>query len=127
VKRFFGPIIMKKKIEDDPEAFAKASPLDRVHGDRPPFFVIHGDLDTLAPVDDARELVRLLREASEAPALYAEMQGAEHAFEVFPSFRTARVIEAVERFLHSVHQQFLAGREDEEVSEAQTADELVDS
>jgi acetyl esterase/lipase len=127
VKRFFGPMIMKKKLEDDPDAFAKASPLDQVRADRPPFFVIHGDLDTLAPVDDAREFVRLLRETSDAPVLYAEMQGAQHAFEIFPSFRSARVIEAVERFLHSVHQQFLAGREDEAVSETQAADELVDS
>lgn len=127
VKRFFGPIIMKKKLADDPEAFAKASPLDRVRPDRPPFFVIHGDLDTLAPVADAREFVRLLREASDAPVLYAEMQGAEHAFDIFPSFRTARVIEAVERFLHSVHQQYLAGREGEQVSEAETAEELVEN
>src|SRR4051794_34814443 len=127
VKRFFGPMIMKKKLEEDPEAFAKASPLDQVRPDHPPFFVIHGDLDTLAPVEDAREFVRLLRESSGAPVLYAEMQGAEHAFDVFPSFRSARVIEAVERFLHSVHEQHLRGRDGEQVSEPETVDELVDS
>jgi dipeptidyl aminopeptidase/acylaminoacyl peptidase len=118
---------MKKKLDEDPEAFAKASPLDQVRPDHPPFFVIHGDLDTLAPVEDAREFVRLLRESSGAPVLYAEMQGAEHAFDVFPSFRSARVIEAVERFLHSVHEQHLRGRDDEEVSETETAEELVES
>ena len=36
---------------------------------------------------------------SKQPVAYAEMQGAQHAFEVFPSVRTARVIEGVERFL----------------------------
>ena len=41
--------------------------------------------------------------------LYAEMQGAQHAFEIFPSYRTARVIEAVERFLHSIHRAYLRG------------------
>ena len=34
--------------------------------------------------------------------LYAEMQGAQHAFEVFPSARTAKVIEGVERFLSTL-------------------------
>jgi hypothetical protein len=30
------------------------------------------------------------------------MKGAQHAFDIFPSYRTARVIEGVERFLTSV-------------------------
>ena len=50
--------------------------------------------------------------------LYAEMAGAQHAFEIFPSYRTARVIEGIERFLHSVH----AGHR----SAAGVADELVE-
>ncbi len=41
--------------------------------------------------------------------LYAEMRGAQHAFEIFPSYRAARVIEAVERFLHSVHRAYQQG------------------
>jgi hypothetical protein len=39
---------------------------------------------------------------SSEPVLYAEMQGAQHAFEVFPSVRTATVIEGVERFLSTL-------------------------
>ena len=64
---------------------------------------------------------------SDAPVLYAEMHGAEHAFDVMPSFRTARVIEGVERFLHSVHEQYLQGRTDDQVSEQEVAEELVDT
>jgi hypothetical protein len=30
------------------------------------------------------------------------MHGGQHAFDVIPSFRTAPVIEAIERFLHTV-------------------------
>jgi acetyl esterase/lipase len=127
IKHFFGPMVMGKKFEEDPEAFRKASPMDRVRPDAPPFFVIHGSHDTLAPVEDAREFVELLRAASESPVLYAEMQGAEHAFDVFPSYRTARVIEGVERFLHSIHQQYLRGRTDKEVSEHEVAEELVEN
>ena len=127
IKRFFEPIIMKTKLADDPEAFAKASPLDLVRADAPPFFVVHGDKDTLAPVGDAREFVALLRETSAAPVLYAEMKGAQHAFDVFPSFRTARVVEAVERFLHSVHHQYLRGREGADVSEREVVAHVVDN
>jgi len=127
VRRFFGPIIMKKRLEDDPEAFAKASPIDRVRADAPPFLVIHGSRDTLAPVEDARLFVERLQAVSESPVLYAEMIGAQHAFEIFPSFRTAAVIEGVERFLTSIHQAYLAGREGEDVSEAEAGDDLVDA
>jgi acetyl esterase/lipase len=127
VRQFFGPIVMKKKFDEDPEAFAKASPMDQVNADAPPFFVVHGDLDTLAPVADAREFVARLRAVSKAPVLYAEMQGAEHAFDVFPSYRTARVIEGIERFLHSVHQQYLRGLTHGDVSEAEAGEQLVEN
>jgi acetyl esterase/lipase len=127
VTQFFGPIVMKKKLADDPEAFAKASPMDQVNALAPPFFVVHGDLDTLAPVADAREFVARLRAISKAPVLYAEMKGAEHAFDVFPSYRTARVIEGIERFLHSVHEQYLRGRSHGAVSEAEAGDQLVEN
>lgn len=125
VRRFFEPLVMRRRLEEDPAAFTAYSPMDQVRPDAPPFFVIHGSLDTLAPVADAREFVRLLREVSESPVLYAEMQGAQHAFEIFPSYRAARVIEAVERFLHSVHRSHLAGR-GQAVTEPELATELVD-
>jgi acetyl esterase/lipase len=127
VRRFFGPWVLGKKLEEDPDAFRKASPMDLVRSDAPPFFVIHGSHDTLVPVEDAREFVELLRAVSESPVLYAEMKGAEHAFEVFPSYRTARVIEGVERFLHSVHQQYVRGRSTEQVSEEEVSEALVDN
>ena len=66
VRRFFEPMVMQRKLADDPEAFAAYSPMDQVRADAPPFLVIHGSIDTLAPVEDAREFVRRLRETSEA-------------------------------------------------------------
>ncbi len=102
LSRFIEPMIMKASIAAEPERFAAASPLDLVRPDAPPFLVIHGSLDTLAPVEDARLFVERLRAVSRNPVLYAEMKGAQHAFDVFPSVRTAHVIEGVERFLHTV-------------------------
>ena len=58
--------------------------------------------------------------------LYAEMAGAQHAFEIFPSYRAARVIEGVERFLHSVHRH-LRGRTDEDVRTGEVAADLVET
>ena len=98
-RRFLEPMVMKTFVAEEPERYEEASPLHHVHDGVPPFFVIHGDRDTLAPVEDARAFVARLREVSQQPVLYAEMHGAQHAFEVFPSARTARVIEGVERFL----------------------------
>jgi acetyl esterase/lipase len=122
VHEFLRKHVMKAFIEDEPEAYEKASPLSRVRADAPPFLVVHGDGDTLAPVADARSFVEALRAVSRSPVLYAEMQGAQHAFEVFPSFRTARVIEAVERFLHHLHEEQARGRRP---TEAETADQLT--
>lgn len=97
--RFLEPLIMKAFIDDEPERFADASPIHHLRPDAPPFLVIHGDKDTLAPVEDARRFAESLRSVSEQPVLYAEMKGAQHAFEIFPSPRAAKVIEGVERFL----------------------------
>jgi acetyl esterase/lipase len=94
--------VMAARRAEDPEAFAKASPAHWVRADAPPFLVIHGSLDTLVPVAQARSFSDRLRAASSAPVLYAEMKGAEHAFDIFPSYRAARVIEGVERFLTSI-------------------------
>jgi acetyl esterase/lipase len=110
LRLFIEPRVMMKRLADDPAAFADYSPMDQVRADAPPFYAIHGNLDTLAPVEDAREFVRLLRDVSDSPVLYAELTGAQHAFEIFPSFRAARAIESVERFLHSVYRAHLQGR-----------------
>ena len=97
------PLIMKAFFDDDPEAFHRASPLDRVHAQAPPFLIIHGDKDTLAPVADARRFAQDLRQVSESEVLYIELHGAQHAFDVFGSPRTRRMVQAVERFLFVVH------------------------
>ena len=96
------PLIMKAFYADEPERFRDASPMFHVHADAPPMFVIHGDKDTLAPVSSARKFVERLRAVSHEPVVYAEMQGAQHAFEIFPSPRAARVIEGTERFLTTI-------------------------
>ncbi|HLW18485.1 MAG TPA: alpha/beta hydrolase [Actinomycetota bacterium] len=93
------PIVMKKKLSEAREDFVKASPLHRVNQDAPPFFVIHGKHDSLVPVAEARYFVERLRAVSRQPVAYAELPGTQHAFDVFPSIRSAHVVRAIERFL----------------------------
>jgi acetyl esterase/lipase len=94
--------VFKARFADEPELFRAASPTHRVRADAPPFLIIHGESDSLVPVADARRFVAELREASANPVLYAELAGAEHAFDIVPSVRTARVVETIERFLAAI-------------------------
>ena len=72
--------VMKVKLADAREAYEKASPIARVHPGAPPFFIVHGDRDTLVPVAEARAFARALREVGKAEVVYAEIPGAQHAF-----------------------------------------------
>lgn len=96
---FLAKTVFKNR---DREVARSASPLTLTRPDAPPFFVIHGTHDSLVNVSEARELVRRLRERSTSVVAYAELPGAEHAFDVFASIRSAHVIRGVERFLRVV-------------------------
>jgi acetyl esterase/lipase len=110
LRAFLGRFVFKTTFEASPEVFDRASPMSRVNAEAPPFLVIHGTNDTLAPVGEARLFVELLRKASRAVVAYAELPGAQHAFEVFASARTGHVVRGVARFLAFEHAAYLAAR-----------------
>jgi acetyl esterase/lipase len=60
---------------------------------------VQGKRDTLAPVLEAQAFVARLRELSHSPVLYMEFPGAQHIFDLFYSYRSARMIEGVGAFL----------------------------
>lgn len=95
-------IVFKRRYDEDPALFRSASPSFRVNAGAPPFLVIHGERDTLVPVRDARDFVERLRAVSRQPVRYIELPGAEHAFDLWPSERTARIVEGIGRFLTAV-------------------------
>jgi acetyl esterase/lipase len=74
------------------------SPMGHVHPDAPPFLIVHGDHDTYVPVSAARKFAETLRAASRSIVVYAELQGAQHAFDLFRSPRFESVVDAVEAF-----------------------------
>ena len=75
-----------------------SSPLAYVERDAPPFFVAHGDRDSVVIVEDARRFVERLRSLSSQPVVYAELPGAQHGFDLFHSLRFEQVVDAVEAF-----------------------------
>ncbi len=107
---FLQRLVMKSSPEAQREAWEKASPIARVHADAPPFFVIHGTHDSLAYVEDTRHFVHALRAISRQPVVYAELPGAQHAFDVFHSRRSAFAVEAVTRFVERLRADFVAAR-----------------
>jgi acetyl esterase/lipase len=97
---FLAPYIVQKRWADAPAEFEAASPVLRVTADAPDFFVIHGVHDTLVSVHQARLFVQRLREISKKSVVYAELPGAQHAFDLFPSIRSAHIVRAIDRYLH---------------------------
>lgn len=75
-----------------------SSPLAHVRPDAPPFFIAHGDHDTVAPVEVARLFAGTLGGVSTNPVVYAELPGAQHVFDLFGSLRFELVVDAVEAF-----------------------------
>jgi acetyl esterase/lipase len=97
---FLAGWVMKTKWRDHPEVFEDASPILRITPDAPDFFVIHGAHDSLVPVDQARQFVARLRDVSKRTVVYVELPGAQHAFDIFPSIRSAHIVRAIDRYLH---------------------------
>ena len=103
VPMLMEPLVMKAFLEDEPEKFHDASPLDRIHPEVPPFLVIQGDRDTLAPVVEAREFVDRLDDVSTSRVVYMEFPGAQHIFDLFYSNQSAQMVEGVLAFLNDEH------------------------
>jgi acetyl esterase/lipase len=111
--RWVAKRVVGKDPVRHPDIYRAASPLARVNAAAPPFFVIHGHDDSLIPVPEARAFVDALRAVSDDPVVYAELAGAQHAFDIFPSIRSAHVVRGVERFLDWTYRRaVLAGQTD---------------
>jgi acetyl esterase/lipase len=95
---FFVEKILKCTPDDNRALWEQGSPLFHVRADAPPFFVLHGDRDSLLLVEDARHFVAALHAVSSQPVAYGELPGAQHAFDGFPSVRCGHVVNGVERF-----------------------------
>jgi acetyl esterase/lipase len=87
---YYGSLDDSERLPSSPQAYVRT--------DAPPFFVAHGDQDTIVLVEDARAFIERLRSASSAPVVYAELPGAQHTFDLFHSIRFDTVVDAIEGF-----------------------------
>jgi acetyl esterase/lipase len=92
---------------DNPELWDAGSPLSHVTEDAPPLFAIQGTHDSLVWVEEARVFVDALQNVSKQPVAYAELPGAQHAFEIFHSVRTDHTVNAIGDFLEWTHARWL--------------------
>ena len=96
-------LVVKRQFSRFREIYTAASPIRRQRPDAPPIFILHGEHDSVIPVGEAREFVKEIRKVSQSPVLYAEMPGAQHAFDIFSSPRAHHSAEAVGQFLSWVY------------------------
>lgn len=100
--RLLARLVMKTTRQEDPDGYARASPLDQVNAGAPPFFVIHGRNDGLVPVVEARDFAAALRAVSNNGVAYAELPGTQHAFETFHSERVDHTVAAAVAFAEAI-------------------------
>jgi acetyl esterase/lipase len=103
--------LFKAPRKEAPEEYRHASPVHRINPEAPPFLIIHGECDSLVPVEEARAFADRLRNVSEEPVLYAEIPGAQHAFDMFASIRSEHTKHGVEKYLAWLYTRYLRSTE----------------
>jgi len=98
LRRFFEGIVFGTRYEHQPDVFLRAQTTTHVSSAAPPVLIIHGQFDTLVPIDDSRLLYRQLRAAG-ARAHLCEVPLAQHAFEITPSPLHQRTMRIIRGFL----------------------------
>jgi len=106
-----GDKVMQCPMSGNEELWDEASPLCHINADAPPMYVVQGRHDSLVWVEEARVFVSAAQAVATNPVAYAELPGAQHAFEIFHSVRTDEVVTSVADFLEWSHATWLAARE----------------
>ena len=98
-----GEKVLQCSQEENRQLWDDGSPLSHVNAEAPPMYVLQGTHDSLVWVEEARTFVAAMQEVATAPVAYAELPGAQHAFEIFHSVRTDHMVNSVADFLEWSH------------------------
>ncbi len=109
MKDFLEKTVMPTSPQADEALWDIASPIAQIHKDSPPFFILHGEYDTLAFVEEARVFAEQLNTNSENLCLFTELPQTQHAFDIFYSPRCVHSIRAMHCFAEVVYSRYLAG------------------
>jgi acetyl esterase/lipase len=93
-----GALVLGENVADDPRPYRTASPMHAVRSGAPPFLVVHGTIDNLVPVEQARRFTAALRDVG-THVTYVELPGAPHAFDIFHSEWADAAVSGVARWL----------------------------
>jgi acetyl esterase/lipase len=107
---FLEHFVMQARYADHPALFESASPISHAHRDAPPFFVLHGENDSVIPSVQAQAFCAALREAGAPTACYAELPNAHHAFDTVATVRSRLAADAVADFFGVVYGRYLRSR-----------------
>lgn len=98
-QEFMEKSIFKCTFDEDPDLWNVMCTDSHLNEDAPPFFFIHGTHDTLAFIEPAIAVAAELKAISKNPVAFAELPGAQHAFDSFHSIRNDATVRAVHDFL----------------------------
>lgn len=104
---FLESFVMQTRYVDDPALFESASPIAHVHAGAPPFFVLHGEHDSVIPSVQAQDFCLALRAAGAPTVCYGEVPNAHHAFDILATMRSLLAADAVADFLGVVYGRYL--------------------
>lgn len=103
--------IIKQTKQENPELYKLMSPITHINADAPPFMVVHGDKDSLTSLGEAQFFASELDAISKQTVDFAEIPGAQHAFDVFSSLRSDYVMLGVAERLGQWHRDFIGKKE----------------
>ncbi|MET0659871.1 MAG: alpha/beta hydrolase [Steroidobacteraceae bacterium] len=100
---FLGTKVMPGLYTDDPRSWDLASPIALVGARAPPMLVAHGTHDSLIPIGEAAAFVAALRAISAQPVVFASLDGAQHAWDLFNTPWTRHTVSAVHAFCEHLY------------------------
>jgi len=107
---FLERVVVGQKQSRHPDVFEAASPMARIHADAPPFFLMHGDGDSIIPVGEARAFRDALQAVSRNAVGYCEVPRAGHAFDLVDTRHARKCADEVTQFLNNIRDQRIEHR-----------------
>ena len=95
-------VVFQRRFRDEPDLFHRSQPLTYLSDKSPPILLIHGENDSLVPIEEARHFFAKLGHAGATRIHLCEVPLAVHAFEIVPSPLHQRAVRIIRSFMDSL-------------------------